>query len=324
MPGFCQKSSFRFNEPPMPVPDFQSIMLPFLQTLEDGAERSMREMGDLLAAKFSLTDSELQELLPSGQATLFSNRVAWAKTHLKNAGLVDNPNRGRVRISELGRSVLAQAPATVNMNFLRQYESYQRFTGQIKESEDDSTDTIGITPALDDRTPLELFESSYAKLRAALAEELLAKLIECSPQFFERIVVKLLHAMGYGGQFGEGRVTNYSHDGGIDGVISEDKLGLDVVCIQAKRWQGTVSRPTVQSFVGSMDLIRAKKGVVITTSDFSRDAYEFVDRIEGKRVVLMNGKQLAQFMIDHNVGVSVTGTYNIKEVSNDFFEEDAI
>ncbi len=308
----------------MPVPDFQSIMLPFLQTLEDGAERSMREMGDLLAAKFSLTESELQELLPSGQAKLFSNRVAWAKTHLKNAGLVDNPTRGRVRISELGRSVLTQAPATVDMKFLRQYESYQRFTGQIKESEDDSTDTIGIIPALDDRTPLELFESSYAKLRAALAEELLDKLIECSPQFFEQIVVKLLHAMGYGGQFGEGRVTNYSHDGGIDGVISEDKLGLDVVCIQAKRWQGTVSRPTVQSFVGSMDLIRAKKGVVITTSDFSRDAYEFVDRIEGKRVVLMNGKQLAQFMIDHDVGVSVTGAYMLKEVSNDFFEEDSL
>ncbi len=178
----------------------------------------------------------------------------------------------------------------------------------------------------DDRsqsTPLELFETSFATLRAALAEELLGRLIECSPQFFEQIVVKLLHAMGYGGQFGEGRVTNYSHDGGIDGVINEDKLGLDVVCVQAKRWQGNVSRPTVQSFVGSMDLIRAKKGVVITTSDFSRDASEFVDRIEGKRVVLINGKQLAQLMIEHDVGVSTTGTYKLKEVSNDFFEEES-
>jgi restriction system protein len=321
IPGFCQKSSFRFNEPPMPVPDFQSIMLPFLQTLEDGAERSMREMGDLLAAKFSLTESELQELLPSGQAKLFSNRVAWAKTHLKNAGLVDNPTRGRVRISELGRSVLGQSPPSIDMKFLRQYESYQRFTGQIKETDGEAPDTGNLVADIDERTPLELFESSYAKLRAALAEDLLSKLIECSPQFFERIVVKLLHAMGYGGQFGEGKVTNYSHDGGIDGVISEDKLGLDVVCIQAKRWQSTVSRPTVQSFVGSMDLIRAKKGVVITTSDFSRDAYEFVDRIEGKRVVLMNGKQLAQFMIDHDVGVTESGVYKIKEVSNDFFEE---
>jgi len=228
----------------------------------------------------------------------------------------------RVRISELGRNVLGQSPASVDIKFLRQYESYQRFTGQIEETDGETSDTINLIAVIDERTPLELFESSYAKLKAALAEDLLSKLIECSPQFFERIVVKLLHAMGYGGQFGEGKVTNYSHDGGIDGVISEDKLGLDVVCIQAKRWQSTVSRPTVQSFVGSMDLIRAKKGVVITTSDFSRDAYEFVDRIEGKRVVLMNGKQLSQFMIDHDVGVSVTGTYKIKEVSNDFFEED--
>ena len=308
----------------MPVPDFQSIMLPFLQMIEDGGERSMREIVDLLAARFSLTEEDLQQLLPSGQSKVFSNRVAWAKTHLKNAGLVDNPSRGRVRISELGRSVLSEHPAKIDIRFLRQYESYQRFTGQIANSTSEATDPNGNLTVADDETPLELFESSYAKLKAALSEELLGKLIESSPQFFEHIVVKLLHAMGYGGQFGEGRVTNYSHDGGIDGVISEDKLGLDVVCIQAKRWQGTVSRPTVQSFVGSMDLIRAKKGVVITTSDFSRDAYEFVDRIEGKRVVLMNGKQLAQFMIDHDVGVSVTGTYKIKEVSNDFFEEDAI
>jgi restriction system protein len=212
----------------MPVPDFQSILLPFLRTLEDGAERSIREMGDLLAANFSLTESELQELLPSGQAKLFSNRVAWAKTHLKNAGLVDNPTRGRVRISELGRSVLEQSPPSIDMKFLRQYESYQRFTGQIRETTDDETpDTGNLVADIDERTPLELFESSYAKLRAALAEDLLSKLIECSPQFFKRIVVKLLHAMGYGGQFGEGKVTNYSHDGGIDGVISEDKLGLD-------------------------------------------------------------------------------------------------
>lgn len=308
----------------MPVPDFQSIMLPFLQVLEDGGERSMRDMVDLLAARFSLSEDELQEMLPSGQSRVFSNRVAWAKTHLKNAGLVDNPSRGRVRISVLGRSVLTQQPATIDIRFLRQYESYQRFTGQIADSATAETEPSSEDSIVEERTPLELFESSYAKLKAALAEELLSRLIECSPKFFEHIVVKLLHAMGYGGQFGEGRVTNYSHDGGIDGVISEDKLGLDVVCVQAKRWQGTVGRPTVQSFVGSMDLIRAKKGVVITTSDFSRDAYEFIDRIEGKRVVLINGKQLAQFMIDHDVGVSITGTYKIKEVSNDFFEEDSI
>jgi restriction system protein len=311
----------RTSEPTMPVPDFQTVMLPFLEVLSDGQERSMRDMVELLASRFSLTEEERMEMLPSGQSKVFNNRVGWAKTHLKNAGLVDNPTRGRVRLSVAGREALGRNPESVDMKFLRQFDGYRKFIGELK---DDVADEILGDQSQDENqsTPLELFETSFTTLRAALAEELLGRLIESSPQFFERIVVKLLHAMGYGGQFGEGRVTNYSHDGGIDGVINEDKLGLDVVCIQAKRWQGTVSRPTIQSFVGSMDMIRAKKGVVITTSDFSRDAVEFVDRIEGKRVVLINGKHLAQLMIDHDVGVSTTGTYKLKEVSNDFFEEE--
>ena len=305
----------------MPVPDFQAVMLPFLQLLSDGQEWKMRDVVESLALRFSLTDEERQEMLPSGQSKVFNNRVGWAKTHLKNAGLVDNPTRGKVRLSARGSQVLAKNPEWIDMKFLRQFDGYRTFIGELKE---DIADGDGIDQVQEESqsTPLELFEASYSTLRAALAEDLQSRLIECSPQFFEHIVVKLLHAMGYGGQFGEGRVTNYSHDGGIDGVINEDKLGLDVVCIQAKRWQGTVSRPTIQSFVGSMDMIRAKKGVVITTSDFSRDAVDFVERIEGKRVVLINGKHLAQLMIDHDVGVSTTGTYKLKEVSNDFFEEE--
>jgi restriction system protein len=305
----------------MPVPDFQAVMLPFLELLSDGQEWKMRDVVESLALRFSLTDEERQEMLPSGQSKVFNNRVGWAKTHLKNAGLVDNPTRGKVRLSDRGRKVLGQNPESIDMKFLRQFDGYRTFIGELKE---DKPGGISIDQVQNESqaTPLELFEASYSTLRAALAEDLQSRLIECSPQFFEQIVVKLLHAMGYGGQFGEGRVTNYSHDGGIDGVINEDKLGLDVVCIQAKRWQGTVSRPTIQSFVGSMDMIRAKKGVVITTSDFSRDAVDFVERIEGKRVVLINGKHLAQLMIDHDVGVSTTGTYKLKEVSNDFFEEE--
>jgi restriction system protein len=293
----------------MPVPDFQSIMLPFLKALSNGMEWRTRDVIEELGKQFMLTSEEREEMLPSGQAKLFNNRVGWAKTHLKNAGLVDNPTRGKVRLSEMGHQVLTMNLESIDMSFLRQFDGYRKFLGEMQT---EST-----------MTPREQFETSFHVLRIALAEELQSKLIECSPPFFEQIVVKLLHAMGYGGRFGEGRVTNYSHDGGIDGVISEDKLGLDVVCIQAKRWQGTVSRPTIQSFVGSMDLIRAKKGVVITTSDFSREAIEFVDRIEGKRVVLINGKQLAQLMIEHDVGVSTTGVYQLKEVSNDFFEEEA-
>ncbi len=301
----------------MPIPDYQVLMLPLLEGLADGQERSIRELDELLAVRLGLTQEEQNQMLPSGQSTVFRNRVGWAKTYLKNAGLIDNPTRGRVRISTAGKEVLARKPTSIDNRFLEQFDGYQKFIGKIiddgsvKPLPDTTLPPVAVTPR-------EQFETSFESLQKALAEELLGRLQESSPEFFEHIVVKLLQAMGYG----EGRVTNYSHDGGIDGVINEDKLGLDVVCIQAKRWQGTVSRPTVQAFVGSMDMIRAKKGVVITTANFSRDAIDFVDRIEGKRVVLINGQHLAQLMIDYDVGVSTIGTYRLKEVSNDFFEEE--
>jgi len=301
----------------MPIPDYQVLMLPLLEGLADGQERSIRELDELLAVRLGLTQEEQNQMLPSGQSTVFRNRVGWAKTYLKNAGLIDNPTRGRVRISTAGKEVLARKPTSIDNRFLEQFDGYQKFIGKIiddgsvKPLPDTTLPPVAVTPR-------EQFETSFESLQKALAEELLGRLQESSPEFFEHIVVKLLQAMGYG----EGRVTNYSHDGGIDGVINEDKLGLDVVCIQAKRWQGTVSRPTVQAFVGSMDMIRAKKGVIISTANFSRDAIDFVDRIEGKRVVLINGQHLAQLMIDYDVGVSTIGTYKLKEVSNDFFEEE--
>ncbi len=304
----------------MAIPDFQSVMLPFLQVLADGEERSMKEMVEVLAKHFSLTESELDEMLPSGQQSIFNNRVAWAKTYLKGAGLVDNPTRGRVRISSSGSDVIASQPKMIDVPFLRQFESFQAFTAQRTCGSNQGEEVTPITETAN-VTPLELFETSYEQMQAALADELLSRLLECPPQLFERIVVHLLRAMGYGRQFGDGKVTSYSQDGGIDGVIYEDKLGLDVVCIQAKRWQGNVGRPVVQAFVGSMDMIRAKKGVVITTADYSRDAWDFVDRIEGKRVVLINGRTLCQLMIDHNVGVAEKKTFTLKEISNDFFED---
>lgn len=301
----------------MPIPDYQVLMLPLLEGLAEGQERSIRELVELLAVRLGLTQEEQNQMLPSGQSTVFRNRVGWAKTYLKNAGLIDNPTRGRVRISTAGKEVLARKPTSIDTRFLEQFEGYQVFIGKLTDKDRGEPSIPAPVPPVV-VTPREQFETSFQSLQKALAEELLGRLQESSPEFFEHIVVKLLQAMGYG----EGRVTNYSHDGGIDGVINEDKLGLDVVCIQAKRWQGTVSRPTVQAFVGSMDMIRAKKGVVITTANFSRDAIDFIDRIEGKRVVLINGQRLAQLMIDYDVGVSTIGTYKLKEVSNDFFEEE--
>ena len=303
----------------MPVPDFQSVMLPFLETLQDGAERTMRELTEQLALRFKLTDAERQEHLPSGPQSLFYNRVAWAKTHLKNAGLIDNPLRGKVGISEEGRRVLSQKPPVINCRFLKQFPSYLKFIGQTPD-EDGAVQEETVIEST--QTPLELMDASFNTLRKATAEELLVRLKTCSPAFFERVVVRLLREMGYGSVTGDASVTGKPGDGGIDGIIKEDKLGLDVVCIQAKRWEGSVGRPEVQGFVGSMDYIRGKKGVILTTSQFTKDALNFVERIEGKKVVLIDGAKLASLMIEHNVGVKPTKLYELKEVSNDFFDED--
>jgi restriction system protein len=305
----------------MPIPDFQSVMRPLLEVLSDCKEWRMRDVTDALATRFQLTPHEREEMLPSGQQTLFNNRVGWAKTHLKGAGLILNPNRGKVTLSDEGRRVLASHPEAINCRFLRQYPSYLELVGRSR-SEDDGEAEDSVDGTESDQTPLELMDESFHALRRATADELLVKLRECSPGFFEKIVVKLLQAMGYGGVTGEALVTGRSGDAGIDGIIKEDKLGLDVVCIQAKRWEGTVGRPVIQGFVGSMDFVRARKGVILTTSTFTRDANEFVERIEGKKVVLIDGPQLADLMIDHNVGVLPTKSFELKEVSNDFFDED--
>jgi restriction system protein len=294
-------------------------MLPFLETLQDGQERTMREVPDALAERFKLTEEQRQELLPSGTKPLFDNRVAWAKLHLKNAGLIDNPVRGKVRIADAGKQVLAQKPLTMNCRFLKQFPSYLKFIDQTPGRIEGSGEGSVIEST---QTPLELLDASYNRLRNATEDELLARLKTCSPGFFEQVVVRLLWAMGYGGVAGDASVTGKSGDGGIDGIIKEDKLGLDVVCVQAKRWEGSVGRPTIQNFVGSMDLYRARKVVILTTSQFTKDALDYVDRIEGKKVVLIDGPLLAGLMIEHNVGVKLTKVYELKEVSNDFFDED--
>jgi restriction system protein len=304
----------------VPIPDFQTLMLPLLNILSDGQERHMREVTATLADRFELTEEERQRLLPSGQNKLFLNRVAWAKSHLKAAGLIENPSRGKVRIADEGRQVLASHPDRITVAFLRTFPSYLAFAGQTANAEATTPDTAA--ESAQESTPRELLDASYQALRKATAEELLARLRACSPGFFEKAVVKLLLAMGYGGVAGERLVTGGTGDGGVDGLIKEDKLGLDVVCLQAKRWENTVGRPVVQGFVGSMDFVRARKGVILTTSTFSSEAVNFVEKIEGKKVVLIDGERLAELMLEHGVGVATTQTYELKEVSNDFFDED--
>jgi restriction system protein len=301
----------------MPIPDYQECMLPVLELLADGQDHRLRDLTKAVADRFKLSDAERSEMLPSGQQTVISNRVAWAKTYLKKAGLLANPVRGTVRITDEGKMVLAQKPAKIDNDFLRKYASFADFYKKTSpvEAEDEHLDVAA--------TPEESLETAYGILHDTLADELLDKVKSCSPQFFERLVVELLVAMGYGGSLVDaGQAIGRSGDGGIDGIIKEDKLGLDVVCIQAKRWERTVGRPEVQAFAGSMEGFRARKGVLLTTSAFSKEAEEYITRIE-RKIVLIHGRQLARLMIDHDIGVATGRAYVVKRLDLDYFEDEA-
>lgn len=305
----------------MPVPDFQSVMLPILSILKNGQELLMRELTSQVADHFQLSDEERRQTVPSGTQTQLVNRVSWAKTHMQRAGLLESPRRAAIKITPLGTKILNEKPDGITCRFLKQFPSYVAFTTPRREGEVAITDGE-MFPVLETTvTPKELIETSIQTLYKATVAELRDRLRQCSSGFFEIVVVRLLQALGYGAT-GEALVTGKSGDGGLDGIIKEDKLGLDLVCVQAKRWEGTVGRPVVQAFVGSMDFVRAKKGVIISTSTFTRDAIDYIERIEGKKVVLIDGEMMGRLMVEYNVGVHVVNTYSIKEVSNDFFDED--
>ncbi len=300
----------------MPVPDFQTLMLPLLQLVSDGHEHNLSDAIDQLILEFSLSESEQQEVLPSGRQTRFENRIGWAKTYLSKAGLLESTGRGRFRISNRGKEVLSNRPERIDLQFLSRYPEFQDFRGKTSPQ-----DNHGVFPSDSNQTPEENLEASYQSLRLQLAQDLLQRVKASAPRFFEKLVVDLLVAMGYGGTRKDaGQAVGQSGDGGIDGIIKEDKLGLDAVYIQAKRWEGVVGRPVVQAFVGSLDGHRARKGVMITTSHFSQEARDYTERIE-KKVVLIDGEQLAQLMIDHNVGVNEVAKYVVKKVDLDYFDE---
>jgi restriction system protein len=297
----------------MAIPDYQGWMLPLLQAVADGQDHVLRDLIGQLADQAGLTTAERQELLPSGQQTVISNRVQWAKTYLKKAGLLMQPGRGVIRITPEGKTVLSQKPAQINTALLKRYPDFLSFYQQVQPAQE-AADTPD--------TPEEALEAAHLALRSALADELLERLKTCSPGFFERMVVQLLVAMGYGGSLADaGQAIGRSGDDGIDGIIKEDKLGLDVVCVQAKRWQATVGRPVVQAFAGSMEGQRARKGVLITTANFSKDAEEYVSRIE-RKIVLIGGRRLTELMIDHDIGVSTARSYVVKKLDADYFTED--
>ena len=295
-------------------------MLPVLSALADGKQHHQRDLVELVAQLFKMTDQERKALLPSGKQAVIANRVGWARTYMKKAGLLTSPSRGTAVITEAGRKLLASKPDRISVALLK--EKYPAFREFHEYHPDQSDDVPAVSSAAADEseTPQEQLERGYKQLRDALAQELLEKIGDSSPAFFEQLVVDLLVSMGYGGSRADaGQSIGRSGDEGIDGIIKEDKLGLDVVYVQAKRWQNTVGRPLIQAFAGSLEGHRARKGVFITTSTFSSDAREYVTKIE-KKIVLIDGAMLAQLMIDHDVGVAPMRTFTVKRIDADYFE----
>jgi restriction system protein len=302
----------------MAIPDYQSIMLPVLKVLSDGGARRLRELVDILSDEFGLSEEERKELLPSGQKSIFYNRVGWACTYLKQAALTEYPQRGFSKITERGVKVLKDNPSAINVKFLEQFEEFQEFRSRKKVKAAPPKGGNGIAA---DITPEETLENAYESIRNDLASELLQVIKTNPPSLFEKIVVELLVKMGYGGSRKDaGRAVGQTHDEGIDGIIKEDRLGLDIIYIQAKRWDNTVGRPEIQKFAGALQGKRARKGIFITTSNFSKEAIEYAGMIDTK-IVLIDGEQLAQFMIDHDVCVTPVQSYEIKRIDTDYFED---
>lgn len=297
-------------------------MLPLLVHLRDGQEHANQETLKALAEQFRLTEEERTQLLPSGQQPIFTNRGAWAKSHLKAAGLIESPRRGYYKICPRGIEVLHTNPERVDLRLLSQFPEHLEFRKTKRE-----TGIAGPGPPLapagesDELTPEEHLEYGHQRIREQLAADLLQKVKDASPAFFEKLVVELLLTMGYGGSRQDaGKTVGRAGDGGIDGVINEDRLGLDVIYIQAKRWEGTVGRPEIQKFAGALQGQRAKKGIFITTSDFTKEAEDYAAMIDN-RIVLVNGVHLANLMMDHGVGVTKVASYEVKRIDSDSFEE---
>lgn len=307
----------------MAVPDYQSVMLPLLEYAGSiSGEISTSSAVEALAASLGLTEDDLKQMLPSGIQQTFANRVGWAATYMKKAGLLEATRRGYYQITQRGRDLLKKKPQKINVKILTQYPEFQAFqslkgtrTGDKVKDAEGALDFIGTTPS-------EALEKAYENLRDELVEDLLTRLKQANPSFFERIVVELLVKMGYGGSRSDaGKAIGRSGDGGIDGIIKEDRLGLDVVYIQAKRWDtNAVGRPDVMQFAGALQAQKATKGIFITTSRFTEDARGYVAQI-GSKIVLVDGEQLAQLMIENDVGVSTISLYPVKKIDSDYFDE---
>ena len=304
----------------MPIPDFQSLMRPLLEAHADGMEHLNRDLVTRLGEQFGLTDEERREMLPSGGARLFDNRIGWAKSHIMQAGLLAAPRRAISIITERGRQALRLQPERIDLRILNEYEEYREFRSRRKTTGDEVTDTTELE-IQDSQTPEDLLENAYLQVRRQIESELLAQLKSSPPDFLERVVVDLVVRMGYGGSRKDaGEALGRSGDEGIDGIIKEDPLGLDIIYLQAKRWEGSVGRPEIQKFAGALQGQRARKGIFITTSTFTADALEYTSRIETK-IILIDGLRLSKLMFDHGVGVATASNYEVKRIDSDYFTD---
>ena len=279
-----------------------------------------KEVRDTIATNLSVSDSERQEMLPSGRQAIFDNRVGWTRTYLKKAGLLTSPSRGVYQLTEQGKQVLDSNPDTIDNSFLAQFESFRQFmrSDSVSSKADIADDQNG-------QTPQDTLDFAYRQINHALADDLLSEIMKHPPAFFEKLVVQLLENMGYGGSVeNAGLVVGQTGDEGIDGIIREDKLGFSLIYIQAKRWDRTssVGRPEIQKFVGALAGQGANKGLFITTAQFTREAREYAKKQHTTKVVLVDGDTLAKLMIDYNLGVSTQATYQIKQLDSDYFNED--
>lgn len=302
----------------MAIPDYQSLMLPLVKLASDKKEHSLQEATQTIAKEFNLSEADLAELLPSGRKTRFYDRIGWAVTYLRKAGLLNSQGRGKFQITQRGLDVIKNPPQRINVEFLEQYEEFVEFRTR-RDREDEEAPT---TEKLEIQTPEEAIEAAHQNLRQTLADELIQTIKNCSPAFFERLVIDVLVKMGYGGTRKDaGKAIGRSGDGGIDGIINEDRLGLDVIYIQAKKWEGSVGRPELQKFAGALQGKRAKKGIFISTSTFTNEAKEYVSQIDSK-ITLIDGETLSQLMIDYNVGINSIAIYELKKIDNDYFIEE--
>lgn len=303
----------------MAIPDYQTLMLPLLKVAGDGRVHSMRDVVKGLASALDVSETEQKELLPSGTDKVFYNRARWAKLYLLKAGLLRSAQRGQLQITERGKKVLAENPERVDIAYLGRFPEFLEFRGSSTTKEADESGSSINEPY----TPDDLIAKGYLSLREQIEQDLLSKIKTSSPEFFERLVIQLLITMGYGGSLSDaGQAIGKSGDGGVDGVIKEDKLGLDQIYVQAKRWDGSsVGRPEIQRFVGALLGKKSRRGIFLTTSGFTKEAESYADGLDTK-IVLVDGIKLTHYMFDYGIGVSTESTYEIKRIDSSFFEED--